>query len=308
MSDYYSQLGVSSEASSAEIKKAYRRLSLRHHPDRQGGNAQKFQEVGAAYEILSDDTKRATYDRGLRGVQVPHLPADLEQSILGALFGGGGGIQNMSGLLGVPELRGFGTRVHILGGQPSFNRMLQKPIPIVRHIDITLAQAYTGVDCPVEIERWIAEEGVRKTEKEKIYVTISPGVDDGELVVLRGKGNIIDERNRGDVKIFIHVKPHDIFKRSGLNLVYTHCLNLKEALTGFSFDIEHISGKNYTLNNTNGKVVADGYEKSVSGLGMRRVRPHPAPPLIGNLIVRFTVKFPVALTSDQSKAIQSVTW
>ena len=176
---------------------------------------------------------------------------------------------------------------------------LQKPAPIIKSINITLVQAYTGANIPVEVERWIYEEGLRKMEKERVYVDIHAGIDENEMVILRDQGNIMDNGTTGDIKIFIKITNHSQFKRQGLNLVYTKKISLKEALAGFAFDLKHLSGKIYTINNTNGKVIHPSYVKVVPNMGMRRKRPHPASPIVGDLIIGFDIKFPTHLSEEQ---------
>ena len=94
--------------------------------------------------------------------------------------------------------------------------------------------------------------------------------------------------------------------RDALDLIYKKRLTLKEALTGFSFDIKHISGKSYTINNSNGKIITPGYHKSIANMGMRRVLPHPASPLLGDLIIVFDVDFPSSLTDPQREKIKQI--
>ena len=75
---------------------------------------------------------------------------------------------------------------------------------------------------------------------------------------------------------------------------------------GFSFDIKHLSGKTYTINNTNGKVIQPLYVKTLQHMGMKRKKPHPAPPIVGDLIITFEIKFPSHLTSEQQEQIKNI--
>ena len=115
--------------------------------------------------------------------------------------------------------------------------------------------------------------------------TVLEHSDDGEIILLQGKGNVFNEI-KGDVKVQIKVSNNSKFVRKGLDLYYDYRLSLREALVGFNFTIQHLSGKVLTINNTNGRIVSSGYEKRIPHLGMKRERPHPAPPVIGDLIVR----------------------
>ena len=111
------------------------------------------------------------------------------------------------------------------------------------------------------------------------------------------------ENLSGDIKIFINVTNDTDFVRDGLNLIYKKKITLKEALVGFKFDIKHVSGKTYCINNNNGKIITPQYTKIITNMGMRRERQHPAPPMVGNLIIVFDVVFPNELTEEQMKTI-----
>ena len=104
-------------------------------------------------------------------------------------------------------------------------------------------------------------------------------------------------------KIFINVTNDTDFVRDGLNLIYKKKITLKEALVGFKFDIKHVSGKTYCINNNNGKIITPQYTKVIRNMGMRRERQHPAPPMVGNLMIIFDVVFPDELTEEQMKTI-----
>ena len=145
---------------------------------------------------------------------------------------------------------------------------------------------------------------MRTVEVEKIYIDVPAGIDSNEVILLRGKGNVFDEGNKGDIKVFIQISNDTELVRDALDLIYKKTLTLKEALTGFSFDIKHISGKSYTINNSNGKIITPGYHKSIANMGMRRVLPHPASPLLGDLIIVFDVDFPSSLTDEQRDKIK----
>ena len=309
MEDLYAVLGVSENASSVDIKKAYRGLSMKYHPDRTGGNTEKFQKINEAYQTLGDPQKKQTYDMQKNNPLLGALGGAFpNEDFINMFFGGGmGGMHRGQHGSMFPE----GARVHIFrNGQPvhmgGMHQRMQKPAPIIKSIEITLAQAYTGINIPIEIERWVHEEGSKKMEKERIYVDIHPGVDDNEMIIMRGRGNAFNEHNKGDIKLFIKINNTSSFERNGLNLVYVKKLTLKEALIGFSFDIKHLSGKTYTINNTNGKVIHPLYVKTIPHMGMKRKKPHPAPPIVGDLIITFEIKFPYHLTSEKQKELENI--
>ena len=137
-------------------------------------------------------------------------------------------------------------------------------------------------------------------EHSKVYVDVPKGVDNNEMVILREKGNILNENNKGDVKIFIKVTNDTDFTRNGLDLVLHKIISLKEALCGFEFDMKHIDGKVFKVNNGNGNVIGFNHKKVIAGLGMKRDS-HT-----GNLIIDFTISFPEKLSDKQVEQLAKI--
>ena len=309
MVDFYNVLGIQQTASPSEIKSAYRRLSMEYHPDRPNGDEEKFKKIGEAYETLGDPDKRRMYDINrnnpfMHGGNMAGMPN--EADLLNMLFGGAGmgpfgGIAGMSGFpMGMPH-GGIKPTVHIFRGgqQVPINSALQKPVPIVKKILITLIQAYSGCTIPIEIERWVMQSNQTKLiEREKIYVEIPMGIDTNEIIVVKGKGNVINDNNKGDIKVFVKIQNNSVFRRNGLDLIYTKKITLKEALIGFKFDLPFINGKTYTIT-SGGKVIKPNYEDINVKMGMNRGD------MSGNLVIRFVVEFPSSLTEKQKKHIEA---
>ena len=129
---------------------------------------------------------------------------------------------------------------------------------------------------------------IQKYTRTKLYIlTIPPGIDDGEIIKHKGKGNIIN-KHKGDVKINISIKEDDLFTRDGINLIYTKNITLKEALCGFYIELTHLNGKSYKINNTD-VIIYPSFIKSVSNHGMKRNG------MTGDLIIKFKIKFPDSL-------------
>ena len=299
---YYNILGVNETASQDEIKKAYRALSLKWHPDKNNepDAIGKFQKINEAYENLGDEQKRVEYDAlrrnpfhrpgSKRESGAGFMPSDMD-NIFQAFFGGGGG--------------GFGQHFNVFnggaGGPIHFVQQgLTKPTPIVKNVTISLDHVFNGVNLPLEIDRWIVEGNSQVFEKETVYVTIPKGIDDGEIIILREKGNVINEQNKGDIKIFIKVEPTQTYQRRGLDLFMTHKISLKDALCGFTMELKHINGRVYTLNNNTGTIIQPDYKKIIPNMGLMR------DDCVGSLILSFTVDFPQTLTPEQIKILREV--
>ena len=321
MSNYYEVLGVPETASQEEIKKAYRKLSLQYHPDRNANSAEsttKFQSISAAYDIIGDEGKRRQHDMQSKmqfapgGMPFPHHmgannmggmptffttssgdfnPADILNFMSNNFFGQGGGI----------KIDGNGIRV---GGNvfnmDTMKQRLAKPTPIIKSETITLSKAYTGYNMPIEITRWIVEGDVKREETETIYIPIPPGVDNNEIIILREKGNILAENNKGDIKVFIKIQNDTDFIRNGLDLILNKTISLKDALCGFVFDMNFLDGRIFKLNNNVGNIISNNYNKVIPGLGMKR-EDH-----VGNLLINFTVTFPDQLSAEQVEALRKI--
>jgi DnaJ-class molecular chaperone len=307
MPNFYELLEVSKDASPTDIKKSYRTLSLKYHPDKPGGDKQKFQEIGEAYETLSDPQKKEQYDAELNGTNNPfgrmHSMNEFHDmhNMFNMMFGGGGGgIPGMpgmpfGGMPGMPGVRIFHNGVEVNGP------FMQKPQPITTAIKITLEQAFIGVGLPIEIERWILRGEGRVTEKETIYISIPPGADDNETMNIPDKGHVVNEQCKGDLRFIIQLENNTPFKRVGLDLHYNKTITLKEALCGFAFEIQHINGKTLNINNNDHpSVIKPNYKKIIPNLGMKRGEN------TGNLVIIFEVEFPDFLLNDQIEGLREM--
>jgi DnaJ-class molecular chaperone len=302
MSNFYDVLGVTKDSNETELKKAYRSLSLKHHPDR-GGDTTKFQEINEAYETLSDPSKKQQYDAQLNGFPGGmhfnmHHGGDAEFSdinnIFNMMFGGSGmpgGI--FAGMQGNPDIHVFHNGVHA-GGPGFMFQNLHRPPSIIKNIKITLEQAYTGVSIPIECERWVMQpNNIKITEIETIYITIPAGIDENEMIILKDRGHVLNENMKGDIKIITQIENNTPFKRYGLDIILKKTITLKEALCGFVFDIHHLNGKSLSLNNkTNRTIITPLYKKVVPNMGMVREQN------TGSLIIEFDIEFPSSLTEE----------
>jgi len=309
MPNHYEVLGVSNDAGETEIKKAYRSLSLKYHPDRNPSEEaiSKIQQINEAYEILSDEGKRQQYDMELSGRGMPgfggmpfsHMNSMNEfndiNNIFNMMFGGGGGMP------AGPNIRVFHSGGPGINIRTEFHHNFnQRPEPINRQIQITIEQSYQGCVFTLDIERVVIENNSRRTENETIQITIPKGIDNDETIVLGDKGNVINGQ-RGELRLNVKVINNSDFKRNGLDLIYNKNISLKEALCGFVFEINHLNGKRLSLNNMNNPtVIKPNFKKTVQNMGITRENS------TGNMIIEFEVEFPDSFTSEQIEGLRTV--
>lgn len=329
MDDPYKVLGITREETAqdpAVVKKAYRRMSFNHHPDMNKDNPSattEFLRIQKAWETIGTEEGRKAFEAqscgshhgsmpmpmqmppGMHGVQmrmprgvplhmhVPHggnmQPAD---EFLRAVATG-----DLAGLFG-DGIAGDGVRVFHMGMSspeqlfgmhaPADPSSLRQPKTIVRKVTITLQQAYTGCKIPLEVTRTVHDAYGSRDESETLYAEITRGIDNNEAVVLSAKGNVVG-RAVGDVKVFIEVSKDSNFQRDALDLIYTRPITLKEALCGFSFQLRHLDGQKFQLNNERGNLISPGSRKVLKGLGIRRDE------TVGDLIIEFEVAMPKSL-------------
>lgn len=288
----YETLGVDRNCSQEDIKRSYRKLSMKFHPDKNPGDetaTAKFQEITQAYSQIENPEKRREYDSTSAGMppgmNVNMTEADFMQFMQ----------HTMQSMHGQNIFQNF---THQQAQSPLF-KALQKPQPIIKKLSITMELAFQGGSIPLTIERWQAINGEKTNETENIYIDIPRGIDNNEMLVIREKGNVIDN-TKGDIKIFVNIENNTQFRRDGLDLIYDKEITLKDALCGFTFDIKYINGKTLKMNNKEGSIITPKFKKMVEKLGFKRGE-HT-----GNLIVIFDVKFPSKLSSEQIQSIKEI--
>ena len=280
--DYYEVLGVQRDASEAEIKKAYRKLAVKFHPDRNPGDKEaedKFKEAAEAYSVLSESEKRARYDRfghqeagGFGGFD-PSVFGDFSD-ILGDLFGFGGGRRR--GHQGIPgadlrydlslsfEEAAFGKDVEIryprrevcdtCSGSGSRDGNLSTCSTCGGQGQVRLTQGFFSVarTCPtcggegqvIQDPCGTCRGDGRQEKKRTLQVTIPAGVDSGMRLRLRGEG----EHGRrggppGDLDVLIDIEPHERFEREGADVHESVDIRYSQLVLGTNVEIETLHAK-----------------------------------------------------------------
>lgn len=228
--DYYKELGVPRNASADEIKKAYRKLARKHHPDA-GGDEAKFKEINEAYEVLSDDKKRELYDQ-YGTANENQIPQGWGGGASGGNpFGGAGSwadilesIRHGEGAFGTDwDFGGFGG----FGGQVQPRPQRGQDMNVT--LKVSFEEAFEGVEKKVTIRV------PGKEEKEKLTVKIPAGAVDGGRLRFKGKGGLGAQGGpRGDLLITTKIEPHEHYSRQGADVIVEVPVTIAEAALGAS--------------------------------------------------------------------------
>jgi len=305
--NHYETLGINKDASIDEIKKAYKKAALKHHPDR-GGDAEKFKQLSQAYEVLSDSDRRARYDQfGTDEPQNPH-PADISE-MFSQMFGGGG----------FPGMGGH-----------------QRQMDRHHTIDITLEQVFTGIDktikvpvvkhCPScahtcqkcrgqgnvsemahhmgmmaqifsrpcdqcqgcgVVRRGCSMCNNKKSKIDNVVLNfhIEKGIQSGTQHRIHGLGeqSRSNKERTGDLIITFNVKPHPQFERRDENLRYVMTVSFKESVDGLDVSIPHFGGHVKFNTREQFGILDPRRDYVVKGKGLTEQ---------GHLLVNFDVQYP----------------
>ena len=315
--DYYQTLGVSRNASQADIKKAFRKLARQYHPDKNPGNKaaeNKFKEINEAHEVLSDAEKRQKYDRfGSEWQQFERAggrPEDFNWSAWGAqpggysqtrtvspeefeqMFGGAGGFSDFFETL----FGGRGGRARSTGGfgfgDPVDMRQprVQRGQDVTHKLQITLEEAFYGTSRVLQYE-----------DGRSLEAKIPRGVKSGAKIRLSGQGAPgMAGGKAGDLYLEVEVLPHTQFERDGEDLKVSAPVDLYTALLGGKVNVYTIDR---SVNLTIPPETANGQEFRLRGLGMPALK---QPDERGDLYVTINVQLPKNLTEKEKELFQQL--
>lgn len=335
----YEVLGVSKSATCVEIKKTFRKLALKHHPDK-GGDVDKFKEMSAAAEILTDEEKRKIYDEyGLEGLEEGGGGGGGMDDILSMFMGGGGRRRQRGPQKGediVHPIRasledmynGKTTRLAInrnkkcgecdgRGGKVGCERECSdcqgRGVRVqMRQIGPGMVQQMQSA-CPTckqtgkimnEADKCKVCKGKKTVKDRKVLeVVIEKGMKNGQKIKFRGEADELPGTIAGDVVFVVQEKEHEQFQRKNSDLVIKMNLTLSEALCGFTKTITHLDGRVLRIDSPAGKVIKPDSVHMINGEGMPY---HGNPFTKGRLFVMFIVDFPATLPSATVNTLKGV--
>jgi len=322
--DYYKALGLNRGASDDQVKRAYRKLALKYHPDKNKGDpeaAKKFAEIGNAYEVLSDSEKRRIYDR--------HGEEGVKQHAAQGGSGGGGQHDMFSQFFG----GGFGFGM----GQQDEEPETPKGDSIIVDLEVSVKDLYLGKNLKVARDKNVIKpaKGKRKCncknrmvtrqvgpgmfqqyaqqeceecpnvkltrESDTLTVEVEPGMPDGFEILFFEEGEPIVDGDPGDLKFKIKTAPDQKFQREGNNLYLTYFIDLIDALVGFEHEFEHFDGHPVTLFNKG--ITIPGQVVTMKGEGMPVHNTHKQ---FGDLIITYQINFPKKLSESQKQQAKTL--
>lgn len=278
--DFYKILGVGKGATQKEIKKKYRELAHKLHPDRNAGNKkleEEFKAVSEAYEILSDEKSRAEYDEARSlfergGFRQPQGPQ-----------GGQGGSRDYADFFGGGDTQDIFA--NLFGGG---RRAPRKGQDLQTESTITFRESIFGTN----LELRLSTDGGAPAN---ITVRVPPGVKNGGKIRIRGKG-APGEAGPGDLFIHLNVKPHPIFTHKGENLLMSLPVTFTEAALGADIKVPTLSGEEVTVRLAPG--TPSGRVLRIKGHGVKGANG------VGDLLVSVEVQVPQRVSSKAQKALE----
>jgi len=317
--DYYEVLGVKKNATEEEIKKAFRKLAMKHHPDRNPGNKQaeeRFKEINEAYAVLSDKQKRQQYDEFgpsgfsqrysqediFRGSNISDLLRDLGFSF-GRAGGSGrrgrtqyGGFEDLFGGYGRGQAGGAQTGdfrdIFSGGGHQDRGPFGQKGQDINLELHLSFDEAARGTEKKVRFPKG--------NRIEEVTVKVPAGIESGKKLRLAGKGmEGTGGSQPGDLYLKVNIAEHPVFKREGSDIVADKEIKISDAVLGTSIEVPTLEG------NKRIKVPPGTQSNSrirLKGFGLPRLQGGGK----GDQLVRILIKYPKNLTGGQKKLIEDL--
>ncbi len=297
--DYYKILGVDKTADSAAIKKAYRKLAMKYHPDKNPDDKaaeDKFKQANEAYAVLSDPEKRKQYDTyGSTGFSERYSQEDIFRgSDLGSIlrefginFGGG---FSQAGGAGSP-FESFFSQSSGCAGSRGFQQQAVKGQDMTMELWVTLEEVATGT------ERTIALAHIG----DRVSVKIPAGIEPGKKLRVSGKGGPSQMGGpAGDLYLKVNVQPHALFQQDGSTLIYEKKVPFSQAALGTKVAVPTLDGKELNVKIPAG--MQAGGKLRLKGKGLPKGPKGPK----GDLMVKITIEVPKELTEKQQELLEEL--
>lgn len=290
--DYYKVLGVDKKATPDEIKKAFRKLAVKYHPDRNPNDKSaedKFKEINEAYAVLSDPQKKEQYDTfGSSGFHKQYSQEDIFRG-----FDFGGTFKDM-GMGGNEDIfsRLFGGAFGRGGGMGGYRPGPQRGSDLEMETDVSFRDAVNGAEKVVAFRR--------NGKREELKIKIPAGVDNGSKIRISGKGGQGEGGGpAGDLFLIIRVLPDPVFTRDGGDLFVERQIPFSAACLGTSMDIPTLEGDKRI------KIPAGiqpGTKIRLKGYGVKPLGSNAK----GDLFVKITIHVPESLNGEQKKLVEEL--
>lgn len=334
--DYYEILGVSKGADKAEIKKAYRKLAMKYHPDKNPDNKEaeaKFKEASEAAEVLLSDEKRSRYDQfghagvngqagggfggGFQGGDFGDL-GDIFGDIFGDMFGGGGGRRGGAQGRGRTRARrgeDLDLRINVSFEEAAFGA--EKEVSIVKNVikegttpttcstcnghgEIRRQQGFFTIAQPCHTCGGTGEVAERVKKKSTLSVKIPAGIDHGQRLKLSNEGEPGSHGGpHGDLYVQVLITEHDLFEREGFDVYCDVPITFSQAALGATVEVPTLGGK---VEVSIPAGTQSGKRMRLKGKGIQRLGAYGQ----GDQIIAINVETPTKLTEDQRKIFEEL--
>lgn len=293
---YYNILNIPYDADINSIKKSFRNLSLKYHPDKCNNNSVDYNKIIDAYEKLSNLFENNSYNYIISAFNLnkskntnEHEESEESEQSENS--------QKMKQYQSSKILTDtFFQNLQNFNNDNNYNNYNKFLSNIETTIDITFENSYFGKSIPIQINRDIFKNNVISNENETLYIEIPIGIDNNEIININNKGNIYND-SQSDIKIKINLISHPLFTRNGLDIIYIIDISLKESLIGFEKIFKHINNKSYKISNINGDIINNNYYQKLDKLGFTRNN------FIGDFIIKFNIDYSIKLSQEIKKQL-----
>ena len=292
--NYYNILNLSKNANINDIKKAYRQLSIKFHPDKNNTNdSEQFNKLNDAYSKLLDKYSNDKYSNDKYSNEV--TKSELVNS-----FANNANANSANANANAINANANSCN-DILKYSYFSSNSSNSSEDIIIDLNVTFNEAYNGCTKPIVVNRKIIVNNVIGHEKETLYIPIPKGIDANEIIALPNKGNVYISNgiiSYSNIKILICLIKNELFERNGLDIIFIKTITLKEALLGFNFILTHINNKNFKI--TCSEIINFNYEKLIPNMGFIRDT------FVGNLIIKFNITFPLTISQESKKLLEKL--